>query len=425
MDAHVLVQARDRVLQHVAGAAVQLHAFVDHLAAGLGDPPLGHRGAGVVQRARGQQADAAVQPGTRQAGLGFALGQLEARVLQRQQVLAEHLAAGRELQRLLDRALHAGQRHGGRDHALAAKLLHELAKALALARPEQVGAGHAHVVEEQLGRVLRVQADLGQRAAAAKALRHLVRLHDQDGDALGALARVGLDHQADQVGRAAVGDVGLGTVDHVVVAVAARRGADALQVRARAGLGHGQSAHELARGHARQPVALLRLAREVVDVVGHDAAVQRIAEPGAQHAALLGEQHDLVQEVAAAAAVGLGDAGAQQAGRAGLVPDLAVHDLLLRPALLVRQQLGLVEAPRAVAQGLQLGGHPGGWGHVVPRRRKREWPAQAQACAGETGDKGDPGDTAARACSCRPRQSILPVPARGSRCMNCTSRGHL
>ena len=46
-------------------------------------------------------------------------------------------------------------------------------------------------------------------------------------------SRVGLGHEHDEVGAVAVGDVGLRAVDHPLVAVAHRAGADARRRRSR------------------------------------------------------------------------------------------------------------------------------------------------------------------------------------------------
>ena len=58
----------------------------------------------------------------------------------------------------------------------------------------------------------------------------LVRLHDQQRDALRAFARIGLGDDDDQVRDLAVGDEGLGAVDPIAVAVADGGGADRLQI---------------------------------------------------------------------------------------------------------------------------------------------------------------------------------------------------
>src|SRR5690606_6329633 len=65
---------RARVLQHVAVAAVQLHAPVGDLVLQLGGPPLAHRGVDRAQPARVQLADAVVDEGTRDGDLCGQLG---------------------------------------------------------------------------------------------------------------------------------------------------------------------------------------------------------------------------------------------------------------------------------------------------------------------------------------------------------------
>ena len=105
---------------------------------------------------------------------------------------------------------------------LLRQLLHQLDEALPFLVAEQVGGRHAHVVEEQLRRVVGLQADLVEVAAALEAL-DLVGLDDDQRRALGALRRVGLGDDDDQIGELAVGDEGLRAVDAIVVAVLARR----------------------------------------------------------------------------------------------------------------------------------------------------------------------------------------------------------
>jgi hypothetical protein len=64
---------------------------------------------------------------------------------------------------------------------------------------------------------------------------------------------------------------------------------------------------------------------------------------------LLFANHRVVQEVATAAAIGLWDAGAKQAGGAGLVPDAAVGVLLGAPTFVVGHALALEEAAHLLA----------------------------------------------------------------------------
>ena len=65
--------------------------------------------------------------------------------------------------------------------------------------------------------ILRRLAQLLQVAAALEAVR-VIRFHEDQRDALGALRLVGLHHDADQVGRLPVGDERLRAIDDVLVA---------------------------------------------------------------------------------------------------------------------------------------------------------------------------------------------------------------
>ena len=157
----------------------------------------------------------------------------------------------------------------------------ELDEALALVA-EQVRRPARHVGEEQLGGVLRVQADLLEVAAPLEAV-HAPLEHEQR-HALVPLARVGLDRGDDEVGVDAVGDEGLRAVDDVVVAVADGRGRHRGEVGADARLGHGDGGDQLARRDARQPAGLLLVGAVAQEVRQADVVVQRDAEPGAARA---------------------------------------------------------------------------------------------------------------------------------------------
>jgi hypothetical protein len=141
------------------------------------------------------------------------------------------------------------------------------------------------------------------------------------------------------------------------------RALDALQVRARARLGHGDGGHGLAAGHLRQPVLLLRGRAEVDDVVGDDVRVQREAAGRVTHARLLLHEDHGVEAVHARPAELGGHGAAQQAQLTGLVPQVAVDVLLRLPLLLVRGDLGLEEAARGGAEGLVVLGEQGARHH--------------------------------------------------------------
>ena len=111
--------------------------------------------------------------------------------------------------------------------------------------PSRFDGRHPHAVEEQLGGVLPVLADLVQHAAAREPLAAL-GLDDDQRDAGRGVVRIGLGHDDHELGEQAVGDERLGAVDDVLVAVADRLGLDVLQIRAGAGLGHRDGADQLA-----------------------------------------------------------------------------------------------------------------------------------------------------------------------------------
>ncbi len=141
--------------------------------------------------------------------------------------------------------------------------------------------------------------------------------------------------------------------------VAHRARPDRLQVGARARLGHRDRADEFARGHARQPVLLLRLGT-VVEHVVRDDAVHRVPEARDAVAAHFLGHDGLVAHVAADTAVFRRDVRAQQADFARLAPELAVDVMLLAPARVVRNDFHLDEAPDGVTEEVQLVVEPGG-----------------------------------------------------------------
>ena len=97
---------------------------------------------------------------------------------------------------------------------LPRQLLHQADEAAVLCLAAQQALGrHTHVVEEQLGGVLRLQAQLLQPLALLEA-RHAA-LHQEQAGALGAARGVGLGDHDHQVGMPAVGDEGLAAVQQV------------------------------------------------------------------------------------------------------------------------------------------------------------------------------------------------------------------
>jgi hypothetical protein len=102
--------------------------------------------------------------------------------------------------------------------------------------------------------------------------------------------------------------------------------------------------------------------------VVREDAVHGVAEARDAPAAHLLGHHRLVARVAPDAAVLGGDVRAQQPHLARLVPELAVHVVLLAPARVVRHDFVLDETARRVAEHLEFVVHPGGAvvGHGSP-----------------------------------------------------------
>ena len=303
--------------------------------------------------------DAIVVEDAADGGLGLQLGKLELGVLEVEDRLAEGLALLDVVDSQRQRPLDHGDRRGADLQALLRQLLHQLDEALAFLVAEQVGRRHAHVIEEQLRRVVRLEPDLVEVAAALEAFDLVGLDHDQRG-ALGALRRIGLGHHDDQVGKLAVGDEGLGTVDAVLVAVLLGARLDALQVGAGTRLGHGDGPDQFAGRHPRQPLLLLFLRAVVEDVGCDDGIVERDAETVDADMADRLDDGALMRERAARTAILLRHGGAQQAVVAGLLPAGAVEDLGLLEGVVVRRDLLAEEALRHVVEHGDVVAHPAG-----------------------------------------------------------------
>src|SRR2546421_3795540 len=88
----VAVHARNRVFVHIAIAAEQLQAAVDDLVLQVGEPVLRHRGGHGVELALDMPLDAMVVEDPPDGRLALAFGELELRVLEFDDRLAERLA---------------------------------------------------------------------------------------------------------------------------------------------------------------------------------------------------------------------------------------------------------------------------------------------------------------------------------------------
>ncbi len=158
------------------------------------------------------------------------------------------------------------------------------------------------------------------------------------------------------VGQLAVRDIGLGAVQHPVVAVVLGTRAHAGQVGAGLRLGHGDGKDRLAARGRRQQALALFLVADATDIRRHQPRVQRAEKARVAVARILFDQDLLIAEILhAGAAVFLVGPHQQVALLAGLAEHFAVHAALFAPALAVRPHLALVEAAGGFAEGVVFG----------------------------------------------------------------------
>ncbi len=151
---------------------------------------------------------------------------------------------------------------GGADQALALELPHDVVEALAHLAQHRIRR-HAHVLERQQRGVRGVHAELLEPLLADHALA--VHVHQEQREAVVARVRVGLRHEHDEVRAMAVGDEGLGAVDHVLVAVTHRPRLDAGDVGAGVRLGDAEARDALALDRRHEVPLLLLLGAEQED----------------------------------------------------------------------------------------------------------------------------------------------------------------
>src|SRR5262249_44919781 len=104
------------------------------------------------------------------------------------------------------------------------------------------------------------------------------RFNHEYGNSARTLGRISLDYQSDETSQGAVGDEQLRAIHYVVIAVTNGSRPDCLQVRARAGLSHGNRADELAAGELREPFTPL-YSKSVIEEEGSEDAVPPGCEP--------------------------------------------------------------------------------------------------------------------------------------------------
>jgi hypothetical protein len=136
-------------------------------------------------------------------------------------------------------------------------------------------------------------------------------------------------------------------------------GAHALQVGAGARLGHGDGADQFAGGELGQPALFLFLGAVMQNVRCDDTGMQRRAEGVEAGERKLAIDHRFMRKCAAGAAILLRHGGAQQAGRSGLGPDLALINAGLVPAVDLRREFVGDEPTRLLLEQHKVFAHPG------------------------------------------------------------------
>ena len=138
--------------------------------------------------------------------------------------------------------------------------------------PITSSGGTRDVVEEQLRRVLRLAADLLELAPAREALGVGVDGEQRQPPARRSFARATITRSAWMP----LGHERLGAAQPPVRRrPTSRRRGDRAQVRARAGLGHGDRRHDVARGDARQPARALLVVGQLGQVRHDDVVDER------------------------------------------------------------------------------------------------------------------------------------------------------
>ena len=163
-----------------------------------------------------------------------------------------------------------GDRTHGHTETLLRKVHDQLTERHTLVA-ETVRCRHLDIVEEQLGRVLGMEADLVQVSAPLESLHPV--LDDEQGETpVRILSGTGDDD--DQVGIDPVADERLRAVDDIVTSVSLRRGHDARQIRSRARLRHRDRRHQVTAGQAGQPPFALLIVGVLEEVRKADVVVQ-------------------------------------------------------------------------------------------------------------------------------------------------------
>src|SRR6267378_7710686 len=199
MNARRRVQLGDRILIHVAGAAVQLHAPVQDPTLELREPELRHRRSTVVELTAQHPCDAVVIERPAVGDLRMHLGENELRVLEIENPLAESLAVLDEGERQGESELRSAQSARGDRQPLLRQFLHQHCES-ASRWPEEARRRNPQVLEEKLGRVARLHAHLVEVPTPDVAVPRA--LDEEQADALGAGTRIRHGSREDDLPRA-------------------------------------------------------------------------------------------------------------------------------------------------------------------------------------------------------------------------------
>ena len=180
---------------------------------------------------------------------------------------------------LLERGLRHADRARRDVDASGLEARHDVTEAAPLDAPHEVRGGHGKALEDQLGGVHALVAELGDGLDDVETRRPL--LHDEAGHApvrrVG--GGVGAREQGEGIALAAIGHEHLRARDEVVVALAARHRLNGLHVGAGMGLGEAEPAPRGAAGEAGQEARALLVGAVVEhDEGGHGVAVDDAGE---------------------------------------------------------------------------------------------------------------------------------------------------
>ena len=189
--------------------------------------------------------------------------------------------------RLVQGALHDAHRERGNEGAREVQGVQRDGHAAALLADDGAGR-HAHVVEHHLARVRQAKAHLVLLGAGGKA--RCAPVDEKARDTASASGRVGLGEDHVDARDRAVGDEGLGAVQHILVALAHRRGAHGGHIRPRAGLRQAEGGEPSLLGQLNEVARLLGSAVQHDVAEGHEVGDEGVGVSGI-HARQLLEHH--------------------------------------------------------------------------------------------------------------------------------------